>query len=141
MKIKPELGHKKISQALNISRSTVQSFIRKWKEQNVPRHGHPPKLTGRTRAQIRDVANGPLLSLDELQRSTDQVEESVHRTTIGRALHKFGFYERVAKRKPLLKENHTKCHLPFARSHVGDTANMWKEVLWSDETKIEHFSA
>ena len=30
--------------------------------------------------------------------------------------------------------------LEFARSHVGDTANMWKKVLWSDETKFEHFS-
>jgi hypothetical protein len=23
--------------------------------------------------------------------------------------------------------------------HVGDSPNIWKKVLWSDETKIEHF--
>ena len=26
--------------------------------------------------------------------------------------------------------------MQFAKSHVGDTANMWKKVLWSNETKI-----
>ena len=59
-----------------------------------------------------------------------------NKTTIARALHKSGLYGRVARRKPLLKENHKKSRLQFARSHVGDTANMWKKVLWSDETKI-----
>ena len=27
----------------------------------------------------------------------------------------------------------------FAKRHVGDTPNIWKKVLWSDETKIELF--
>lgn len=80
-----------------------------------------------------------MVTLDELQRSTAQVGESVHRTTISRALHKVGLYGRVARRKALLKENHKKSRLQFATSHVGDTANMWKKVLWSDETKMELF--
>ncbi|MEY6612833.1 hypothetical protein [Listeria monocytogenes] len=45
----------------------------------------------------------------------------------------------MARRKPLLTENHKKSRLQFATSHVGDTANMWKKVLWSDETKMELF--
>uniref|UniRef100_A0AAR2IYW9 Transposase n=2 Tax=Pygocentrus nattereri TaxID=42514 RepID=A0AAR2IYW9_PYGNA len=143
-KFKAGLGYKKISQALNISRSTVQSIIRKWKEYgttvNLPRQGHPPKLTGRTRRSlIREAAKRPMVTLDEMQRATAQVGETVHRTTISRALHKCGLYGRVARRKPLLKENHKKSRLQFARSHVEDTANMWKKVLWSDETKIELF--
>ncbi|KAL7826753.1 hypothetical protein AOLI_G00319620 [Acnodon oligacanthus] len=143
-KFKAGLGYKKIAQALNISRSTVQSIIRKWKEYgttvNLQRQGRPPKLTGRTRrALIRGAAKRPMVTLDEMQRSTAQVGESVHRTTISRALHKCGLYGRVARRKPLLKENHKKSRLQFARSHVGDTANMWNKVLWSDETKIELF--
>ena len=28
----------------------------------------------------------------------------------------------------------------FAKRHVGDSPNIWKKVLWSDETKIELFS-
>ncbi|KAL0162929.1 hypothetical protein M9458_042325, partial [Cirrhinus mrigala] len=143
-KFKAGLGYKKISQALNIPRSTVQAIIQKWKEYgttvNLPRQGRPPKLTGRTRrALIRNAAKRPMVTLDELQRSTAQVGESVHRTTISRALHKVGLYGRVARRKTLLKENHKKSRLQFATSHVGDTANMWKKVLWSDETKMELF--
>lgn len=143
-KFKAGLGYKKISQALNISRSTVQSIIQKWKKYgttaNLPRHGRPPKLTERARrALVREAAKRPMITLEELQKSTAQVGESVHRTTISRALHKSGLHGRVARRKPLLKERHKKSRLQFAKSHVGDTANMWKKVLWSDETKIELF--
>uniref|UniRef100_A0A803KA97 Transposase Tc1-like domain-containing protein n=1 Tax=Xenopus tropicalis TaxID=8364 RepID=A0A803KA97_XENTR len=100
-KFKAGLGYKKISKALNIPRSTVQVIIQKWKEYgttvNLPRQGRPPKLTGRTRrALIRNAAKRPMVTLDELQKSTAQVGESVHRTTISRALHKVGLYGRVA---------------------------------------------
>ena len=100
-KFKAGLGYKKISQALDISRSTVQATIRKWKEYgttaNLPRHGRPPKLTSQARrALIREAAKRPMVTLEELQRSTAQVGESVHRTTISRALHKSGLYGRVA---------------------------------------------
>uniref|UniRef100_A0A803KFC9 Transposase Tc1-like domain-containing protein n=1 Tax=Xenopus tropicalis TaxID=8364 RepID=A0A803KFC9_XENTR len=143
-KFKAGLGYKKISKALNIPQSTVQAIIQKWKEYgttvNLPRQGRPPKLTGQTRrALIRNAAKRPMVTLDELQRSTAQVGESVHWTTISRALHKVGLYGRVARRKPLLTENHKKSGLQFATSHVGDTANMWKKVLWSDKTKMELF--
>lgn len=41
------------------------------------------------------------MALDEVQSATTQVGEPVHRTTIGRALHKSGHYRRMARRKPL----------------------------------------
>ncbi|MCI4382361.1 hypothetical protein PGIGA_G00014040 [Pangasianodon gigas] len=80
-----------------------------------------------------------MVTLEELQRSTAQVGESVYRTPISRALHKSGLYGRVERRKPMLKGSHKKSRLQFTTSHVGDTANMWKKVLWSDESKIELF--
>ena len=51
------------------------------------------------RALIREAAKRPLITLEELQRSTAQVGESVHRTTISHALHKSGLYGRVARRE------------------------------------------
>uniref|UniRef100_A0A8C7MH88 SEC24 homolog D, COPII coat complex component n=1 Tax=Oncorhynchus kisutch TaxID=8019 RepID=A0A8C7MH88_ONCKI len=143
-KFKAGFGYKKISQALNIPKSTVQAIILKWKEYqttaNLPRPGRPSKLSAHTRRRlIRDVAKRPMITLDELQRSTAEVGDSVHRTTISRILHKSGLYGRVARRKPFLKNIHKKCCLKFATSHLGDTPNMWKKVLWSDETKIELF--
>ncbi|TWW62418.1 hypothetical protein D4764_04G0010650 [Takifugu flavidus] len=74
-KFKARFGYKKISQALNISRSTVQAIILKWKEYqttaNLPRPGRPSKLSSRTRRKlIRDAAKRPMITPDELQRST-----------------------------------------------------------------------
>uniref|UniRef100_A0AAZ3PNQ4 Transposase Tc1-like domain-containing protein n=1 Tax=Oncorhynchus tshawytscha TaxID=74940 RepID=A0AAZ3PNQ4_ONCTS len=133
-KFKAGFGYKKISQALNIPRITVQAIILKWKEYqttaNLPRPGLPSKLSAHTRRRlIRDAAKRPMITLGD----------SVHRTTISRILHKSGLYGRVARRKPFLKDIHKKCSLKFATSHLGDTPNMWKKVLWSDETKMELF--
>ena len=101
-------------------------------------HGRPPKLTGwARRALIREAAKRPMVTLEELQRSTAQVGESVHRTTLSHALYKLGLYGRVARGKLVLQQSHKKSCLQFATSHVVDTTNMWRKVLWSDETKIE----
>ena len=55
-KYRSGLGSKKISETLNIPRSTIKSIIKKWKEYgtttNLPRVGRPPKL--------RDQARRPL---------------------------------------------------------------------------------
>ena len=96
---------------MNISLSTDQSIIGKWKEYgttaNLPRPGRPTKLTGcARRAWIREAAKRPMITLEEQQRSTAQEGESVHRTTISRAFHKSGLYGRVARRGTLLKQSH-----------------------------------
>ena len=136
-KFKAWLGYDKISQALNISQSTVQSITWKWKEfgttANLPRHGRPPKLTGwARRALIREAAKRPMITLEELQGSTAQEGESVHRTTISCALHKLGLYGRVAKRKPLLKHSHAVCHKPCGghNTHVEEGALVRWDRFW-----------
>ncbi|CDQ96841.1 unnamed protein product, partial [Oncorhynchus mykiss] len=89
------------------------------------RPGRPSKLSAHTRRRlIRDAAKRPMITLDELHRSTAEVGDSVHRTTISRILHKSALYGRVARRKPFLKDIHKKCRLKFATSHLGDTPNM-----------------
>ena len=55
-KYRSGLGYKKISETLNIPRSTIKSIIKKWKEYgtttNLPREGRPPKLTDQTRRAL-----------------------------------------------------------------------------------------
>ena len=77
--------------------------------------------------------------MKELQSSTAEIVVSVHRTTLSRTLHRAGLYGRVSRKKPLLKEENKQNCLVFAKRHVGDSPNIWKKVLWSDETKIELF--
>ena len=90
-KYKSGLGHKKRSKPLKIPRSTNKSIITKWKEHgttaNLPRDGRPPKPTDRSRrALIREAAQRPKVTLEELQSSTAETGVSVHRTTISRTL-------------------------------------------------------
>ena len=115
-KFEAGLGYKEITQALNISRSTIKSIIRKWKKYgttaNLPRQGHAPKLTSwKSRKLIKGATKRPMVTLEELQRSTAEVGESVHGTTISPVLHQSGLNGRVARRKWLLKVNHKKSRL------------------------------
>uniref|UniRef100_A0AAZ3QRZ2 Sleeping Beauty transposase HTH domain-containing protein n=1 Tax=Oncorhynchus tshawytscha TaxID=74940 RepID=A0AAZ3QRZ2_ONCTS len=71
-KFKAGFGYEKISQALNIPRSTVQAIILKWKEYqttaNLPRPGRPSKLSAHTRRRlIRDAAKRDGQVLVDLQ--------------------------------------------------------------------------
>ena len=59
-KYRSGMGYKKISESLNIPRSTIKSIIKKWKDNgtttNLPREGHPPKVTDQARRElIRDT--------------------------------------------------------------------------------------
>ena len=108
-KYRSGLGYKKLSKTFNIPRSTIKSIINKWKEYgtttNLPREGRPPKLTDQARrALIRDATKRPKKTLKELQSSTAEIGVSVHRTTLSRTLHRARLYGRVARKKPLLKE-------------------------------------
>jgi len=60
---------------------------------------------------MREAAKQPMVTLEELNGSTAQVGESVHRTIISHAFHKSDFYRREVRRKSLLKESHKKSHL------------------------------
>lgn len=83
---------------------------------------------------IKEEAKKPMVILEKLQRSTAQVRESVHRTTIIHVFLKSGLCGRLARRKLLLKESHKK----FCSQFATKTANMWKKVFWSDVTKMKH---
>ena len=129
---------------MNIPQCTIKSIIKKWKEYgittNLPREGHPPKLMNQARRSlIREATKRPNITLKELQSSTAEAGVFVHRTTLRRTLHRAGLYGRVARKKSLLKEKNKQTHLVFAKRHVGDSPNIWKKVLWSDETEIDIF--
>lgn len=135
-------GYKKISKALPIPLSTVQSIIKKWRANGttntLPRSGHQSKLDDRARKTlIREGTKRPKATLKDLQDFMAVTDWSVHVTTISQALHEAGLYGRVARKKPFLKNCHTPSRLRSAKIHLEDPVTMWKKVLWSDETKIE----
>jgi transposase len=105
-KYRSALGNKKISETLNIPRSTIKSIIKKWKEYgtptNLPREGRPPKLTDQARkALIREATKRPKITMAELQSSTLEIGVSVHRTTLSCTLLRAVLYGRVARKKAI----------------------------------------
>ena len=44
-----------------------------------------------------------------------------------------------ARKKPLLQNRHKKGRLQFATAHEDKDRTFWRNVLWSDEAKIELF--
>ena len=43
------------------------------------------------------------------------------------------------RKTPLLKYVHFKGRLEFAKRHIDKDVVFWKQILWSDKTKIELF--
>ena len=64
---------------------------------------------------------------------------SVSRMTISRSLHNSGLSSHEKEEKPKLSKQNVKDQLSFANNHADWTADDWKNVIWSDETKINRF--
>lgn len=48
---------------------------------------------------------------------------------------------KVARRKPLLFKKNIASYLQFVKDHVDKPEDNWKNVLWTDEIKIDFFLA
>lgn len=70
------------------------------------------------RALFREVAK---VTLEEMKRSSDQVEKSVKRTSF--TLHKSAAYEKVARRQRMLDGSQS-C-FQVGTSHFGGIENVW----------------
>jgi transposase len=113
-------GYQNISAALKVPKITVASIILKWKKfgtiKTLPRVGRPAKLRNRGRkALVSEVTKNPMVTLTELQSSSVEMGEPSRRTTIPKALHQSGLYDRVARRKA------RDSHLEFAKRHLKDS--------------------
>ena len=122
----------------------MKSIIKKWKTyhttQTLPRSVRPSKLSSwASRKLVWDVTVKPKMTFKHLQGSVSEMGVSVHQSTISRSLHKADLHGQVARKKPLLKKMHLQARVEFAKKHLNDTADMWRKVLWLEDTKIEPF--
>uniref|UniRef100_A0AAZ3Q378 Transposase Tc1-like domain-containing protein n=1 Tax=Oncorhynchus tshawytscha TaxID=74940 RepID=A0AAZ3Q378_ONCTS len=60
----------------------------------------------------------------------------VYISTVKRVLYRHNVKGRSARKKPLLQNRHKKARLWFATAHGDKDHTFWRNVLWSDETKI-----
>ena len=48
----------------------------------------------------------------------------------------YGLFGRVARRKSVLFKDNMTAWLRFAKLHLKKPQHFWKNVLWTDETKV-----
>uniref|UniRef100_A0A8C9XGT5 Transposase Tc1-like domain-containing protein n=1 Tax=Sander lucioperca TaxID=283035 RepID=A0A8C9XGT5_SANLU len=122
---------------LGVKKSTVGAIIRKWKTykttDNLPRSGAPRKVSPRGVKMITRTRRGDLVN--DLQRAGTKVTKA----TISNTLRHQGLKSCSARRVPLVKPVHVQARLRLAREHLDDPEEVWENVIWSDETKIELF--
>ena len=71
----------------------------------------------------------------------DVMNHTISSQTICHYLKKAGMKAVVKKKCPHLTSAHKKARLDFAESHQYWTVEDWKQVIWSDETKIKHIGS
>ncbi len=75
----------------------------------------------------------------DLKDSLGEARQHVSVSTVTRALRRNGLHSRRPRKVPLKTKRHLQQRLKFAKSHLDDSEDDWRKVIWSDETKLELF--
>ena len=133
-----------ISKCLKVPRSSVQTIVRKYKHHGTTqpsyRSGRRRVLSPRDeRTLVRKVQINPRTTAKDLVKMLEETGTKVSISTVKRVLYRHNLKGRSARKKPLLQNCHKKARLEFATAHGDNDCTFWRNVLWSDETKIELF--
>ena len=131
-----------IARRLNVPFATVRTTINRFNligsHKTLPRSGRPRATTARIDKIIVDMidkSNEPnAISIADSLAKLDIAHISP--STVRRRLNEDGLHGRAPVKKPLLTKNHIKKRLAFGLKHQSWTIDDWKNVLFTDETKI-----
>ena len=133
-----------ISKHLKVPCSSVQTIVRKYKQ-----HGttQPSYCSGKRciliprdeRTLVRKVPINPRTTAKDLVKMLEDTGTEISISTVKRVQYRHNPEGRPARKKPLLQNRHKKARLRFAVAHGDKDHTFWRNVLWSDETKIELF--
>lgn len=103
-------------------------------EEKVESRGRKSVMSQTTKRMIKNVSTrNPLVPATEIR---DSVCPSVSVETVRRVLRENNLYARSPRKVPLLKKIHVTNRLRFAKTHIIWPAEKWRNILWSDESKI-----
>lgn len=133
-----------IAKILNISRKKVYNAINSCVENpdvlinGKIRKPRSRKTDARTDAAIvRMVKNDPFKSSRQIASDINQsLSTKISSRLVRRRLNEANLFGRISRKKPLLSKINISKRLNFAKTHQEKGLNFWKNVLWSDETKI-----
>lgn len=135
-------SYQRIATQLNCSKTMVFDAIAHFRKydttENIPRKKRPRKTSILTdRKIVRLSKMDPRKTAAVIQRQImDENEPEISKRTVARRLVEAGLHGRLARMKPMVTIPQRQKRIQFAKKHIEWTANRWKYVLWSDETKI-----
>jgi transposase len=132
-----------ISKHLKVPRSSVQTTVRKYKQHGTTQQSYRSRRrrvlsTRDERTLVWKVQINPRTAAKDLVKTLEETGTKVSISTVKRVLCRHNRKGRSARKKPLLRKHH-KTWLWFATAHGDKDRTFWRNVLWSDETKIEPF--
>ena len=100
--------------------------------------GRPRTLSKRQeRFIVRSAVSGSTVTAVEAQASLQASSlANVSTQTVRRALERNSLHARIRPKKPLLRPRHRAQRIAFARKYQNWTVEDWRQVVWSDETKV-----
>ena len=138
------VSEKEVAERYSVDRSTVNRIFKKYKDSKDFYHikeksGRPRKFTTHdVRIATRMLASTKAHNVSDLQR---QHFPTLHPDTIRKRLTKSGLKAYVRRTKPFSSDAHKKRRLEWAQSHAHWTAEDWKSVIFSDESKFNLFGS
>jgi hypothetical protein len=88
---------------------------------------------------VRKVQIIPRTTAKDLVKMLKETGRKVSMSTVKRVLYRHNLKGRSARKKPLLQNRSKIARLRFATAHGDKDQTFWRNVLWSDKTKIELF--
>ena len=85
---------------------------------------------------VRQIKNAPFMSAMEIKKELDL---PVSTETISRWIREYNLKAHSHRKVPLLLKKHVKKRLQFARNHLDWPIEKWRNILWTDESKIVLF--
>uniref|UniRef100_A0AAZ3NTG1 Transposase Tc1-like domain-containing protein n=1 Tax=Oncorhynchus tshawytscha TaxID=74940 RepID=A0AAZ3NTG1_ONCTS len=88
---------------------------------------------------VRKVQINPKTAAKDLVKMLEETGTKVSISTVKQVLYRSNLKGCSARKKPLLQNRHKNARLRFATAHGDKDCTFCRNVLWSDETKIELF--
>lgn len=129
--------YKEVQKLIGCSAKMISNAL-KW-EPKPEKRGRKRKTTSRMDRRIANLAKTqPMISSREIQKCLNMPVSTV---TIRRRLCEAKLPARSPRKVPLLQKRHVLKRLQFAQEHIDWPREKWRNILWTDESKIVLFGS